>query len=487
MPLIPFGEYRPDVSDYAGQHTTALANVLPRGDGYGPFPDFTIFTAALPAVCRGFFFARKADGSVVVFAGTATRLYRLNNIDFGWSDVSKAIGAYSALPSTDQWQFAQFGNKVIAVQANTVPQVFDLASSTEFADLGGSPPPARYVSVVLRFLVLSGLLNDPYRVHWSGLNGITTWTPGTNQSDFQDFPDGGVVRGLAGGEVGLIMQDGAIRRMVYSRGSPTIFDIDRVSDDIGILAPLSLIRGADRVFFYSSKGFFMMTPTGQPVPIGKERVDRSFAADVDTGSFQLFVGAADPKASRVYWSYKSLAGQTGLFDKLLPYDWALDRWAPPIAVSGEFLAALAKPGLTLENLDAISGSVDALTFSLDDVSTAAIPHLAAVNASHRLGFYNGAALEAILETPEQGAEARRIFVRGFRPITDAPAVFGAVRHRASVQAAAATTGETLVDAQGFCPQRIDTRYARARLRIPAGTPWSFAMGVEPDFVLTGER
>jgi hypothetical protein len=29
-------------------------------------------------------------------------------------------------------------------------------------------------------------------------------------------------------------------------------------------------------------------------------------------------GAADPKASRVYWSYNSLAGQTGLFDKLLP-------------------------------------------------------------------------------------------------------------------------------------------------------------------------
>jgi hypothetical protein len=274
--------------------------------------------------------------------------------------------------------------------------------------------------------------------------------------------------------------------MVYSRGSPTIFDIDRVSDDIGILAPLSLIRGADRVFFYSSKGFFMMTPTGQPAPIGKERVDRTFGADVDTGSFQLFVGAPS-KASRVYWSYKSLAGQTGLFDKLLPYDWALDRWAPPIGVTGEFLAALAKPGLTLENLDAISGSVDALTFSRDDVSTAAIPHLAAVNAAHRLGFYNGAALEAILETPEQGVEARRMFVRGFRPITDAPAVFGAVRHRANVQTLAATTGETSVDAQGFCPQRIDTRYARAWLRIPAGTSWSFAMGVEPDVTPTGQK
>jgi hypothetical protein len=38
MPLLPFGEYKPDVSDYEGQATKNVRNVLPRGDGYGPFP-----------------------------------------------------------------------------------------------------------------------------------------------------------------------------------------------------------------------------------------------------------------------------------------------------------------------------------------------------------------------------------------------------------------------------------------------------------------
>ena len=37
MPLITFGEYRPDVSDYEGQATRNIRNVIPRGDGYGPF------------------------------------------------------------------------------------------------------------------------------------------------------------------------------------------------------------------------------------------------------------------------------------------------------------------------------------------------------------------------------------------------------------------------------------------------------------------
>ncbi len=156
---------------------------------------------------------------------------------------------------------------------------------------------------MLRFLVLSGLVNNPYRVHWSGLNAPATWTPGTNQSDFQDFPDGGVVRGVAGGEFGLIVQDGAIRRMTYSRGSPTIFDIDRVSDDIGILGPMSLVREAATASCSTRRrDSMMMAPTGQPAAIGKERVDRTFKAALDTGALQLFIGASDPRDPRVYWA-----------------------------------------------------------------------------------------------------------------------------------------------------------------------------------------
>ncbi len=155
--MLPFIDYKPDLSPYQGAASQLIQNVVPRGDGYGPFQDFTAFTTALPATCRGFFYARKTDGSIAVFAGTAIKLYQLNNTNFTWTDVSKAGGSYSALPSSDHWQFAQFGNFVIAVQANTVPQVFDLTSSSAFADLGGSPPQARYIAVVGRFVVLSGL------------------------------------------------------------------------------------------------------------------------------------------------------------------------------------------------------------------------------------------------------------------------------------------------------------------------------------------
>ena len=167
MPLLSWGEYRPDVADYLATTSRNILNVLPRGDGYGPFPSVSTFSGALPAACRGAFYALKSDGSVAIFAGTSDRLYVMDNTTFGWADVSKDGEAYLALTATSYWQFAQFGSLVIAVQANVPPQVFDLSSSNEFGNLDGSPPQAAYIAIVGRFVVLSGLLSNPYRIQWS--------------------------------------------------------------------------------------------------------------------------------------------------------------------------------------------------------------------------------------------------------------------------------------------------------------------------------
>lgn len=518
MATLPFGEYRPDVSDYQGTHSRTISNVLPRGDGYGPVKDLLAFTSALESACRGFFYARKNDGSIAVFAGTSTKLFLLDSSDGSWDDVSKVgtaslllvdgssfllltdgssrldlttgtgFSVYPALPSKGQWQFAQFNNFVFAVQQNVVPQVYDLTASSAFADLAGSPPQASSIAVVNRFVVLSGIIApNVYRLQWSGLNATTTWTSGVSQSDYQDLPDGGIVRGVAGGELGVVFQDASIRRMTFAPGSPYVFSIDRVSQDDGLFAPYSLIGAGDRIFFCSPQGFKRLDPGGYPVSIGKEKVDRDFFADVDTGNLHLMLGAADPRSTRVYWAYKSINGADGRFDTILVYDWMIDRWAK-ITKSGEYLATLSRPGITLEGVDAAYGSnIDTLTIaSLDDISNAAISELSAIDTNHKLGFFAGDTLEAELETPEQGGDGR-IFVRGFRPITDAPTVYGSVTYRETAQAVASTSAETLVNAIGVCPQRVSTRLARAHVRIPAGTAWTYAFGVEPDVTAEGGR
>ena len=460
MPILPIPDYRPDVSDYEGAHSNTILNVIPRGDGYGPFPDFTVFTSALPAACRGFFYARKADGSISVFAGTSTKLYNLNNTDFAWTDVSKSGGTYSALPGSDQWQFAQFNNFVFAVQINTAVQVFDLTSSSAFADLGGSPPPARYIAVVGRFLVLSGLgSSTPYRIQWSGLNATTTWTPGSNQSDYQDFPDGGIVRGVAGGEYGIVFQDASIRRLTYAPGSPVIFQIDRISEEKGIFAPLSMVRAGDQVLYISPDGFQMIAPGGYPQAIGKERVDRTFFADVDTGNLQLCIGASDPKGSRVYWAYKSLAGAS----RLVRQDPLLQLGAGPLVAhcdgrrvshhAGEAGRDPGEPrcGLRLaRRLDVLARRcLDRLAVAIvgrERRPQARLLHRRQSRGDHghcREGRRRQAHLRARLPADHRCGDRLRLGVEA-RDRPGDPSY----------------SDETLVNAIGMCPQRVSTRYAR---------------------------
>lgn len=488
MALLAFGDYRPDVSDYEGQATRNIQNVIPRGDGYGPFPSFTPYTASLPDACRGAFYALKSDGTVVTFAGTAARLYRLNNTDFSWTDISKSGSSYSQLSASAQWQFAQTGNLVFATQANAVLQVFDLSSSTVFDNALGAPPQAAYISVVGRFLVLSGLLSTPYRIQWSGLNNFnsaTSWDGLTAGSDHQDFPDGGIVRGVAGGEAGIIFQDQAIRRMSYVPGSPIIFQIDRITQDKGLYAPYSIVRAGERIFFYAGQGFHKIEPGGVPEQIGREKVDRTFLADLDKGNLQLFIGAADPRSTRVYWAYKSVSGAIGSYDKLLGYDFLLDRFFPVLA-SGEYLLGMSQTGLTLENLDSISPSIDAMTLSLDAYATAVQPEIAQFSGAHVLGFFRGPNLEATIESAEQGTDENRITIRGFRPVTDAAALYGAVSFRDTPSAPAGTAAEVLVNARtGRCDVRRETRYVRFKVRIPSTTSWSFCAGVVPDLTTSG--
>lgn len=487
MALIPFGEYRPDLADYNGQFTNNISNVLPRGDGYGPFKDFAPFSGAMAGPCRGACYALNSDGTVSVFAATSTRLYKMSNSDFTWSDVSASGSAYTALPSTDNWRFAQFGLNVIAVQANVTPQVYTLGSSTEFAALGGSPPQASYVDVVGRFLVLSGLTSTPYRVQWSGLNGITTWTSGTNSSDYQDFPDGGIVRGVAGGEYGYIFQDGVIRRMTYAPGSPVIFQIDRIAEDFGIYGPESIVRLGQQVLFYSAKGFKKIAPGGVITPIGRERVDRLFFTDLDKASQRLFIGAADPQSTRALWAYKSQSGSTGVYDKIIGYDDTLDRWFI-VNQMGEYLLGMAQTGLTLENLDSISASIDAMTSSFDDYATSSIPEVSQFNSAHTMGFFRGGNLQATLETAEQAAEPNRIRIRGFRPVTDAATVYGSCSSRETLQERAVAGSEILASNRtGRCDLDKSTRYSRLKVRVPASEVWTYASGVEPDIVMDGEQ
>lgn len=494
MEILPWGEFRPDVTDFKGNNTRTILNVIPRGDGYGPVADLTVFTEALPAVCRGAFRALKNDGSVVIFAGTTTKLYKMENTDLSWTNVSKSDGMVDgafdyALPAVNMWQFAQYSTFVVAVQPGNVPQVFDVSSDDFFSDLDADAPTATYVGIVNEFIVLTGLPDNPSRAQWCGRSDPTNWIAGTGESDFQDFPDGGSVGPIAGGEhSAIILQASVMRQMTYQPGSPVIFSFDKISEEIGIVAPYSLIKSGGSTFWMSNAGFQKSVNGAAPQAIGKERVDRTFLAEWDDNQPQLMMGTPDPRGTRIFWAYKTTSSEnTDIFDKILCFDWLLDRWSPITGIQAEFIGSLAQVGVTLEGLDDTGFDLDDLPISLDAFVAAFGKEIAAFDADHKMGFLRGDALEAILETPEQGEPSSQQFVSGHRPICDAPSVFGQVSSRQKLSDAPVYNAEAEMDAAGLIPARTDTRYARHRNRIPASTVWSFSAGVEPLSVKTGAR
>jgi hypothetical protein len=78
-------------------------------------------------------------------------------------------------------------------------------------------------------------------------------------------------------------------------------------------------------------------------------------------------------------------------------------------------------------------------------------------------------------------------VKGLRPITDAPTCYGSVGARENSQSSVIYSAEQVVNDKGLCSANVSTRLARGRLRIPAGTSWSYATGFEPQFAQEGRR
>lgn len=484
MSEIPFGPYEPDLASVGTSKSSYVRNVVPRADGWGPIQSVSEFTSAMAGYCRGVAGAVQLDNSTAIFGGNDSALFMVDPTARSWSNVSKG-GGYT-VSTKELWDFAQFGNGVIAVTNNNNPQIYTLGSSSAFADLAGSPPQARRVSVVGDFVVLSGLTSNPNRIQWCGINDPTFWTAGSNQADYNDFPDGGYVQGIAGGEVGIVFQDRAIRRMIYV-GPPLIFQFQRLSEDRGVLMRYSICKSGGLTFFLSNDGFYMIDRGGTMTPIGSKRVDRTVLADADLTNPRYMQAIADPVSKRVHWFYKSAASANiNVLDKELIYDWSLDKWSQADASVTGASSVIPLP-TTLESLDAI-GNLDALPYSLDSYTSTYASSLAIMTSGGRLGFRTGANVEATLDTPEgMIGNGVRTYVKGAQPIGDAAGALVSCRSRDRLFDTYIEGVETPIGVRGYATFRANGRFNTIRTRIPAGQLWSYIRSVDVDSQKAGLR
>jgi len=486
MPLISNAEYRPDVSDLNGSYTAEVLNVLCADGSYIPAAAFAPLTDALPAAPLGALSVRALNGAIMFFAGTATKLYLLNNTDLDFDDVSQAATTYAAT-SDAPWSFAAFGNFVIAVNQNDDPQVYEIGVDTEFRDIAGSPPRAGVVKIWGDFVALMKLTGNPNRVQWSGLNDVEFWTPGTNNSDYQDFPDGGSVQGSSEATNPIVFLETAIQRGTFVPGSIEVFTFQKIHEKRGAKSPYSIATRGAYAFYCDEGGFFQISPDGSLTSIGFEKVDRTVFKRLQATSISKISGAVDPFYSRVYWVV-DYAG-TGVYDQMLVYDWNLTKWTP-IQVSVTNIFPFATTGYTLEALDSISSSLEDLPFSLDSKAwQGGAPILGAFDDDNRLGAFLGGNLEAAIVTQEFGDTSGGV-TRTTRvyPVVDTDQVFVSIGHRMRRNEPAVWMTERAPSYNtGQVRKRSRSRFHRYKVRIPAETDWNHMQGVDVDFSPAGSR
>lgn len=486
--LIEAAEYRPDVADLNTAFTDDVLNVLVADGSYIPAPSFATLTSVLASAPLGAISVKQTDGTISFFAGTTTKLWKLNNTTLGWDDVSQAATTYSATTSAP-WSFGVFGNFVIAVNQNDDPQVLELGVDTDFRDLGGNPPRAGIVRVWGDFVALMRLTSNPNRAQWSGLNDCEFWTPGTNNSDYQDFPDGGMVQGSSEATNPIIFLESAIQRATFVPGSVEVFTFQKIHDKRGAKSPYSIATRGAFAFYADEGGFFQISPDGSITPIGFEKVDRTVFKRLNVSSISNILGAVDPFFSRVYWAL-DYSG-SGVYDQMLVYDWNIGKWAP-IEISALLILPMVTSGYTLEGLDAVSSSIDALPFSLDSKAwQGGAPFLAGFDTSFKLGAFSGENLEAIVTTPEVG-ETNGVVMRtsSTQPIVDTDQVFvsiGVRMRRTQTEPVTWLSEQSPSYNTGRVRKRSRARFHRFRVRIPAGETWNHLKGIDVESSEAGKR
>jgi hypothetical protein len=473
---VTFGEWMPDQSGISGSLTDAK-NVVSQAIGYGPFPTPVSFSSAAAENLTSLYAAKAPDSNTYFFAAGLSKIYTVSG-----SGTLTQVNTGLTTGANDRVRFTQFGKSVIICNNAEKLKSWVLGTSTTFAEVAATAPIAKFITVVRDFVVCANTLEttqQQYRVRWSAINDETDWVENVNtQSDYQDIPDGGQIMGIRGGEFGLVLLERSIHRMTYV-GTPFIFQFDNISRNKGCMVSGSVAQYQGITFFLSDDGFYMCDGQ-QVVPIGAEKVDRFFLSDASESDYPTMSAAIDPVRKLVIWNYKSVDATR----KLMIYNFQTKKWTYGDA-NTDYLGEASSGASTLEELDSISGSLDALTTSLDSLLYIGGKYFLGGTYGTRVYSFTGANLTGSIATGDIDVGANSVVTLA-RPIVDNGSGSLSVASRTLLNQSVTYGTSTAADSENRVSLRSAGRYHRLKL-VPTGANWKTAVAVDVDITPQGVR
>lgn len=487
MPLVPFGEYRPDAAPMENGATGMAENCLPGPTGtYLPFRDATFFMAGPADRVRGAYTVHSQDRTTYLYAGTSQFLWQLSGR--GWVQ----RGGPYAMTGTERWGFAQFRNEVIAVSAenpvlwSTLNGVFvPMITSTR-------QPRARCVAVVNRDWVVLGNTSDavdgerPRRVWWLERANPRNADPNvTVQSGFEDIDaEDGQIVALVGMEYCVVVAQKAIWRMTYD-GGDVGYRFDKMVRGKGAICGGSVVSFGRQVWYWDEDGPYVFDGT-QTQPIGSGKIAQTAVSRLNQAAREWMSAAVIPKQTIVLWAIPT-AGD--MLDTIYAYNWTTGRWTV-IHRTMEMLTSSYSQPMYIDDAAVHDLTIDTEPYASWPIDAAqwqgGVPGLAGWDENHNFHFFSGPPMEATIETGEiTPFGERRASLAHVRPIVDgATEVYVRVLTRDSLGAPPVASVERHLNLIGGANVWAQGRYLRGRVRLPNG--FNHAIGMDLEFRREGK-
>jgi len=350
MPVVRLrpGEWLPDKGPIRTEGLAEVYGVVSVGNAYVPGPLLRGSTMPIPAGfategCYGMYIHEDAATliSAYIYIGTGANIYRSASLDATITDATGAA-VFSAPATESGWQFASFGNNVLAtngvdaIQIATTPTT-NFVASNQVVTPTSYDPYCKYITTIKNNVLIGNIsftaapnialpasalsgTSYPTMVMWSANDNARRFgdpkaTPDRALlgSDWQDFPDEhGPITGLVGGEYALIFKKSAIYRM---DGPPWTFA--KIVSGSGCIYPNSIVKHYDNIYYWGPGGpTVLVGGGGEPVSLSAGKCQRAIQ-DASLGKFLFeptyasgiaqtsLYGAVDYKNDLVVWSFPS--------------------------------------------------------------------------------------------------------------------------------------------------------------------------------------
>jgi hypothetical protein len=293
-------------------------------------------------------------GNLVKFyLGTNKALYEGLPNDYAMVDVSKTSDESYTDAGASGWQFATWGDKIVATNFIDEIQLKD-TGDTRFEDLLTTGVPtgalklrARHVAAISSQLCLGNINPDSHasgRPHtfwcsaYGDLQNFQLADVQTQSTFFQMIQQPGEITGLVGGEYGLIFKENSLYRAEYV-GLPLIFDFDEISKTQGTPYSRSIVQAEGDVYFWGSGGIFVIEGGNTLKRIGETKMEKYlFDSNFEINSLNpnpgddmrnnwgAVFGSYCPYSGLVFWSYRLSGDAYGENEGLVIYSRKEDRF-----------------------------------------------------------------------------------------------------------------------------------------------------------------